>query len=58
MQYNRRDRDCWLFRKLGLDGLECGLTLRRTVAVLVGMDRTKSGQVASRPSKAYNPLHL
>jgi len=34
-----KDRDYGLFRKLGLDGLECGVTLRRPVAVSVGMDR-------------------
>src|ERR1700730_19206598 len=39
MQDNRRDRDYGLFHKLGLDGLECGLTLRRPVSVWVGMDR-------------------
>jgi hypothetical protein len=39
MQDNRRARDYGLFRKLGLDGLECGVTLRRPVAVSVGMDR-------------------
>jgi len=38
MQDNRRDRDYGLFHKLGLDG-ECGVTLRRPVAVSVGMDR-------------------
>jgi len=39
MQDNRRDRDYGLFHKLGLDGLECGVTLRRPVVVSVGMDR-------------------
>jgi hypothetical protein len=39
MQDNSRDRDYGLFHKLGLDGLECGVTLRRPVAVSVGMDR-------------------
>ena len=39
MQDNRRARDYGLFRKLDLDGLECGVTLRRPVAVSVGMDR-------------------
>jgi hypothetical protein len=39
MQDNRRDRDYGLFHKLSLDGLECGVTLRRPVAVSAGMDR-------------------
>jgi len=39
MQDNRRQCNHRLSRKLGLDGLECGVTLRRPVAVSVGMDR-------------------
>ena len=39
MQDNRRHRNHRLSPKLGLDGLECGVTLRRPVAVSVGMDR-------------------
>jgi hypothetical protein len=45
---NRRDRDYGLFHKLGHDGLECGVTLRRPVAVSVGMDRNFDKIKASR----------
>jgi hypothetical protein len=39
VQDNRGNRDYRLFRKLGFDVVECWISVRRPVAVPVGMDR-------------------